>query len=398
MHNKSPKFSNSEESIEVTEEKKPKKKHRGFAFILLLLLMVILAGIITQNAIFRPPEVADVGSDTVTTSIKEDEPVNKLSVNSKRRDGVYTFMIIGMDKVAYNTDTIMIGCMDTQNKTVDIVNIPRDTYVNVRTKIKKINSIYPYSVTKGENGIKNLRRGVENLLGFPIDSYAFIDIEAAEKIVDTIGGVDFDVPVRMKYDDPEQNLHIDLQKGMQHLNGENFVKVMRFRSSYQQGDLERIKVQQNLLGALATELLRAGNIKNIDDLLDIYDRYVDTNITKNNLYFYIQQFLLMDKENISFYMMPNTPAMVDELSYVFINEEEWIEMINDKLNPYKKSIELSDLNIISAESRGIEVISQEEQQKMIDASGDFSGSDDANDSTGEPTDYISSRLVEETVD
>ena len=351
-----------------------KKKKSKFPVVLLILLFLILGAIVAQNALFRPPEIVEtqtVEADSPKTSSKP------LASNSKRKDGVYTFMIIGMDKVAYNTDTIMVGRMDTINHSVEIVNIPRDTYVNVRTKIKKINSIYPYAVTKGENGVKNLRRGIEKLVGFPIDSYAFIDIVAAAKIVDTVGGVDFDVPVNMHYDDPGQDLHIDIDKGMQHLDGEDFVKVMRFRNTYQQGDLDRIKVQQDLLSALSDKLLSAGNIKNIDELLNIYDKYVETNLTKNNLYFYLQQFLLMDSESVHFQMMPNTPSMVDELSYVFINEEEWLKMVNDKLNPYKTNIALSDLDIISAESRGIEVVPSE------DAESDLTVKDEEDASPGE---------------
>ena len=360
--------------MEMTDEIPVKKKKSKFPVVLLILLFLILGAIVAQNALFRPPEIVEtqtVEADSPKTSSKP------LASNSKRKDGVYTFMIIGMDKVAYNTDTIMVGRMDTINHSVEIVNIPRDTYVNVRTKIKKINSIYPYAVTKGENGVKNLRRGIEKLVGFPIDSYAFIDIVAAAKIVDTVGGVDFDVPVNMHYDDPGQDLHIDIDKGMQHLDGEDFVKVMRFRNTYQQGDLDRIKVQQDLLSALSDKLLSAGNIKNIDELLNIYDKYVETNLTKNNLYFYLQQFLLMDSESVHFQMMPNTPSMVDELSYVFINEEEWLKMINDKLNPYKTNIALSDLDIISAESRGIEVVPSE------DAESDLTVKDEEDASPGE---------------
>lgn len=360
--------------MEKTDEIPVKKKKSKFPVVLLILLFLILGAIVAQNALFRPPEIVEtqtVEADSPKTSSKP------LASNSKRKDGVYTFMIIGMDKVAYNTDTIMVGRMDTINHSVEIVNIPRDTYVNVRTKIKKINSIYPYAVTKGENGVKNLRRGIEKLVGFPIDSYAFVDIVAAAKIVDTVGGVDFDVPVNMHYDDPGQDLHIDIDKGMQHLDGEDFVKVMRFRNTYQQGDLDRIKVQQDLLSALSDKLLSAGNIKNIDELLNIYDKYVETNLTKNNLYFYLQQFLLMDSESVHFQMMPNTPSMVDELSYVFINEEEWLKMVNDKLNPYKTNIALSDLDIISAESRGIEVVPSE------DAESDLTVKDEEDASPGE---------------
>ena len=362
--------------MEMTDEIPVKKKKSKFPVVLLILLFLILGAIVAQNALFRPPEIVEtqtVEADSPKTSSKP------LASNSKRKDGVYTFMIIGMDKVAYNTDTIMVGRMDTINHSVEIVNIPRDTYVNVRTKIKKINSIYPYAVTKGENGVKNLRRGIEKLVGFPIDSYAFIDIVAAAKIVDTVGGVDFDVPVNMHYDDPGQDLHIDIDKGMQHLDGEDFVKVMRFRNTYQQGDLDRIKVQQDLLSALSDKLLSAGNIKNIDELLNIYDKYVETNLTKNNLYFYLQQFLLMDSESVHFQMMPNTPSMVDELSYVFINEEEWLKMVNDKLNPYKTNIALSDLDIISAESRGIEVVPSEDAESDLTVKEEEDASPGEND-------------------
>ena len=104
---------------------------------------------------------------------------------------------------------------------------------------------------------------------------------------------------------------------------------------------------------------------------------METNLTKNNLYFYLQQFLLMDSESVHFQMMPNTPSMVDELSYVFINEEEWLKMVNDKLNPYKTNIALSDLDIISAESRGIEVVPSE------DAESDLTVKDEEDASPGE---------------
>lgn len=380
-----------EEVIFYDDLKKPtpkRKKHR-FSALLLILLLLLLVGIVARNALFRPPEIA--GQQQIKgVDEPETTAVSSLAANSKRKDSVYTFMIIGMDKVAYNTDTIMVGRLDTKNGTVNIVSIPRDTYVNVRTKIKKINSIYPYAVTRGESGTKNLRRGIEKVVGFPIDSYAFVDIKAAEKIVDIIGGVDFDVPVDMKYDDPEQDLHIDIKKGKQHLNGEDFVKVMRFRSTYAEGDLQRISVQHDLLSALSSQLLRAGNIKNIDDLLDVYDRYVETNLTKNNLYFYLQQFLMLDEEDISFLTMPNTPAMVDELSYVFINEKQWIQMINEKLNPYKNSVQASDLDIISAEDRGIPINSSAKlENELLDDS--VKSEEDEKDDTEQTTDAETSR-------
>ena len=54
-------------------------------------------------------------------------------------------------------------------------------------------------------------------------------INGFRNIIDAIGGVEFDVPIRMFYNDPEQNLHIDLQKGKQLLNGKKAEMLVRFR-------------------------------------------------------------------------------------------------------------------------------------------------------------------------
>jgi LCP family protein required for cell wall assembly len=85
-----------------------------------------------------------------------------------------------------------------------------------------------------------------------------VDFDGFVELVDSVDGVDFDVPVRMKYDDPTQNLHIDLQKGPQHLDGPKAVQFMRFRQNnpgipggYPDGDLGRIKAQQAFIKAFA---------------------------------------------------------------------------------------------------------------------------------------------------
>jgi anionic cell wall polymer biosynthesis LytR-Cps2A-Psr (LCP) family protein len=68
-------------------------------------------------------------------------------------------------------------------------------------------------------------------------------------MVDAAGGIEFDVPVRMLYNDPYQNLSIDLQPGRQVLDGEKAEMLMRYRKGYQEGDLSRIGVQQAFLEA-----------------------------------------------------------------------------------------------------------------------------------------------------
>ena len=328
--------------------RKPSKGKAGKTVLIVFLVLILIAAaaFAAWKLFVKPPEVADDGPVTSGTSIKDPED-DAPDTGSGRRDGVFTFLVVGLDRVANNTDTIMVGSLDTVKGTVNIVNIPRDTLVDTKYRVKKINNIYPASKNNGGNGIDDLKDAVKDLVGFSIDSYAVIDLEACAKIVDIIGGVTFDVPVNMYYDDPAQNLHIAIPAGVQTLNGDNFVKVMRFRHTYAGGDIQRISVQQDLLKALAKQTLTAGNIKNIDQLLDVYEKYVDTNLTKNNVAYYIEQFLKLNMDNITFSTLPNTPRMLCSLSYVMIDIDKWIPMVNEKLNPYSDAIKPENLDVIS---------------------------------------------------
>ncbi len=147
---------------------------------------------------------------------------------------------------------------DTVEGKLNIVSLPRDMLVNVNLNIKKINQPYAAAKNNGEDAAKALLDTVADVLGYSVDLYAFINIEAAAEIVDAIGGVYFDIPFDMDWDAPDQDFYIHIKAGPQTLNGENFVNAMRFRMSndgshtYAGGDIERIQFQQQLLMALAT--------------------------------------------------------------------------------------------------------------------------------------------------
>lgn len=189
------------------------------------------------------------------------------------------------------------------------------------------------------------------MLGFGIDNYVAVDIQAAADIIDAIGGVEFDVPCDMHYDDPAQDLHIDIDAGLQKLNGENAVKVLRFRNTYAGGDIQRIGVQQDLLKALAGQMLSLGNIPNLGTIIDIVEDATVTNLTANNIRFYVKEFLLLDKDKINFITMPgNTYGSIFGLSYVFPDIDAWIELVNDKINPWEAKIGVENIDMITYEN------------------------------------------------
>ena len=166
----------------------------------------------TPEATAAPSIPAGATAQPSATPTASPSPTPK-EETAERKDNVYTLLVVGRDRVGLNTDTIMVARFDCDNHTANIVSIPRDTLVNVPWAVKKVNSVY------GSAGIDGLVTEIEDLVGFGIDSYAVVNTYVFQQIIDCIGGVYFDVPIYMYYDDPEQDLHISLAPGYQLLNG-----------------------------------------------------------------------------------------------------------------------------------------------------------------------------------
>lgn len=149
------------------------------------------------------------------------------------------------------TDTIMCLGYEPKEQKAFMVSIPRDTFVgsnlsNAKAQ-DKINTIY-----NKENPEKILRK-INSLTGLNIKYYITINNKALIKLVDIIGGVEFDVPIDMNYDDKTQNLHIHLKKGLQIIDGKKAEQLLRFRhnnngttypSSYGDNDFGRMKTRK----------------------------------------------------------------------------------------------------------------------------------------------------------
>ncbi len=166
-------------------------------------------------------------------------------------------------------------------------------------------------------------------------------------LIDAMGGIDFDVPVDMDYDDPGQDLSIHVQKGYQHLNGYQTMGVFRFRNTYANGDIGRIDVQHQLLKAMTSQFLKLHNIPNLNKLIDIYEKEVTTNLSAGNVMFYVKEFLKLDESAISFETIPaNYNGTKNGMSYVFIHVDEWLDYLNTWLNPYTTEITSANVDIL----------------------------------------------------
>jgi len=142
-----------------------------------------------------------------------------------------------------------------------------------------------------------------------------VDNEALIKLVDVIGGVEFDVPINMNYHDDTQGLSIELSKGLQVLDGNHAEQLLRFRKNddgtgypaeYGSDDIGRMKTQRNFIMATAKQTLQAKNIFKIKDIIDIIYEYVETNISISNIKSYVPYAINFNVENLKSVVLPGT--------------------------------------------------------------------------------------------
>lgn len=275
-----------------------------------------------------------------------EKPDQGQAFDTQRRDGVYTILLVGNDDGNGNTDTIMVAKLDTVRHNINFVSIPRDTLINVDWPIRKLNSVYWGAVSGGQDGITALIAQVKKLLGFEVDCYAVVDLDVFVQAVDAIGGIYFDVPEPVFYEDYWQGLYLDLDAGYQLLDGYQSMCLCRYRSGYSSGDLGRIEMQHQFLKAAADQLISRGSVPNIAEVLRLLANGTDTNLTDANIAYFIRQTLMCAPEDVNFYTAPNTPATVQGYSYAFIDLHDWLELVNSSLNPFSSPVGEGDLDMV----------------------------------------------------
>ena len=302
------------------------------------------------------PSVIHVTPHETEQPEEEPEPDVPTEQPKALQDGVYNILICGTDDDGTRTDTIIIAHLDANNHTVALLSIPRDTPVATGGGgLMKINSVYAGG---GKDGMERLAARLKDLLGFPVDGYVLVDLEAFQKTVDLVGGVEFDVPMDMNYEDPSQNLYIHLQKGLQTLDGEQAMGLVRFRKGYATQDIQRTQTQQQFLKALAKQFLKAlakqclsvSSLTKLREFADIFSQYVTTNLTTGNMVWFGKELLSCDFDNMKTYTAEGEGAMINGVSYYPLYAGKLLSVVNEAFNPYDTPISAGSLTVITPET------------------------------------------------
>ena len=274
-----------------------KNRNKGSKKIGKKILLTIILIIIILLAYFGIQVVRNGGGMTgiVTTVVGS---------NSEKVKNLEDLYVLCMGKSQNMTDTIMVVKYSPKTQSAAMLSVPRDSFVGTNkdkaTAFDKINAKYQLNP-------QNTIDAVNKLTGLNLKYYITIDTKALRDLVDAIGGVYFDVPIDMDYDDSSQDLEIHLEKGYQLLNGMQAEGVVRFRHnnngtsySYEYGDndLGRMKTQRAFIQAVISQTMKASNITKINEILKIANEEVETNMSWNDVKDYIAALMKFDTSNL----------------------------------------------------------------------------------------------------
>jgi len=329
-----------------TKLRKTKKQKRISRLVTVLFSAATLIGIVA--CFVRAPEIPTEDPTDNDDSVSDTQNDQQSGQNGiTRKDDFFTILVSGVDDGNGNSDTNILVAFDAGTGKVNCVSIPRDTLIDVDWGVKKVNACY------GRGGIELMAEKLEEMLGIPIDFTVTVDLQAFVKLVDTIGGVEFDVPINMNYDDPYQNLSIHFNKGYQYLTGEDALKVVRFRhnndgSGYGTEDLGRIGTQQAFLMAVAKKMLQPKNIDKVSSYVQIFSEHVNTNLTVGNLAWLGTEIFSIGLDNINFMTLPGDgQGWYKGGSYYILYPDEVLTMVNTYLNPYSADLTLDDMHVFA---------------------------------------------------
>jgi LCP family protein required for cell wall assembly len=239
----------------------------------------------------------------------EDDKKGMLVANDKA-----TVMIMGVDERADDvgrSDTLMIATLDPDKNQAALLSVPRDTRVKIKGHgFDKINAAYAYG------GRKLTQETIESLLNTHIDHYIKINVHGFTKIIDALGGIDIDVEKRMYYEDPwddDGGLYIDLQPGMQHMDGKTAITYVRYRD--EEGDIGRIKRQQNFMKAVMDKLVSPTIIPKLPAIVSAVSDSVETDMSVSEILSFLGTLQDAKDNGLKSEMLPGKPVYIDGISY-----------------------------------------------------------------------------------
>ena len=350
------------------EIKKKKKKKNIIGKIFKIIFCILIIALITYGIFFA----YKYSRHTKAMEGKEYDPLSATALGidpeKLKEVGRLNILLLGESGVGdgYNlTDTIIIASYNPQTQQASLLSIPRDTYVGKRDKNSatqnylasyKMNAVY----RNGEN-LEETIECVSNLTGINIDNYILVNTDAIIEIVDAIGGVWFNVPIDMNYDDTNQDLHIHLQAGEQLIDGAKAEQLLRFRHNqdwtsypeeYGDNDIGRMRTQREFIQETLKQLLKIESVTKVLNLLEIISNNVRSDLDFQTLKYYIPYAFKFNTSNIISDILPGESEQCNGIWIYTADKNKTKQIVQDLFTDKVVVEEQNSTNTNSIENEG----------------------------------------------
>lgn len=262
--------------------------------------------------------------------------------NDQIIEGQFTVLCLGFDETRSNSDVIMLFHFDIINDKINILQIPRDSFVPdfTNSETGKINSVY----TLGDENLIPIQRvvdAVRDTFGIPIDRYITTGCDDIVDMVDIIGGIPINLPEQVIYSYDKV-----LYPGEQVLNGEQAELFVRAREGYNEGDIGRVKAQRIFLAAAMEKALDLGPIQLTKFLTEVYNKgYIGTDLTLQEMSILSDFGSSIDLDDVTVHMVPGEATYYGDYSVWSIHKNATIDVINEYFRPYQPELSYDSLSI-----------------------------------------------------
>lgn len=282
---------------------------------------------------FEPPEETN-DLELLNQPTIPARPTSRLTPTPSKLDRTMNVLLLGSDKrpeeTVWRTDVMMVVFLDIGNGRAAVLSLPRDLYVDIPTRGWDRLNIADFwgEYTKYPGGGAGLlSRVIGENFGIRVDHFARVDFDGFKQIIDTVGGVDVNVPCDLEDDfidpsSPSGFRHFEVTAGVTHMNGDTALMFVRQRHG--NGDVSRAQRQQRVISALRSKVLSTDIITKLPQLYSQLQNAVQTDFSPFDLPQLAQAGATINPRNIR-------GRVVDEtMSYLWMTPDGKSVLIFDK--------------------------------------------------------------------
>ena len=316
-----------------------KKRRNKKALIITLVTVACVIGAVAASVI--------VWAMGVQASLNEgvDEEIRGALTDVESVDDPFYMLLLGVDRnkdraesaeygdedSAYRSDTIILARIDPPQKQVTLVSLHRDLLVDMgEYGVNKLNNAYSFG------GPSYVIQVVSELAGVPIAHYAEVNFDEFDELVDSLGGIEVDVPIDIN--DPLAGEPISA--GPQTLDGAQALTLCRSRHAYDDygdGDVFRAANQRMVIAAIAKKVMAVDPLTLASTISQLAEM-VTTDLTVGDLLHIADEMRGIDLDhNVYSGMTPTTSLYQNGGWYELLDTDAWqtmMQRVDSGLSPY----------------------------------------------------------------